>query len=203
MLGGHSTQLRTIYSIYISASIRAPYPKFHFEFDGLLALAKLQSPKMLDKPPSENNGLSAELLTSPLAGRHSPAIEPLSCVPPEALYTVFGYAEVILLVALASIAACLSPLTASIYYPAILSLLYEFSIPTNLTNLTITVYRVCQGLAPTFVGSISDAIGRRPAYIVCFIIYPTATLDSHCKVAILDSWFCAAFKVLEAVVQQH
>ncbi|KAF8862230.1 hypothetical protein BDZ45DRAFT_214340 [Acephala macrosclerotiorum] len=158
MLGGHSTQLRTIHPIYISTAIRTLHTTFHYDFNCLLTLAKLEPPKMLETPSSENSGLSAELLTVPLAERHSPAIEPLSRVPPEALYTVFGHAGVTLLVALAPMAACLGPLTANIYYPVTLDLSYEFSISTKLTNLTITVYLVFQILAPIFVGSISDAI---------------------------------------------
>lgn len=30
---------------------------------------------------------------------------------------------------------------------------------------------MCQGLAPTFTGSLADQAGRRPAYIYCFIVY--------------------------------
>jgi len=37
-------------------------------------------------------------------------------------------------------------------------------------------FKVCQGLAPTFIGSISDKNGRRPAYIICFIIYLGANI---------------------------
>lgn len=33
-----------------------------------------------------------------------------------------------------------------------------------------------QGLAPAFIGTLSDAAGRRPAYIACFIIYLCANL---------------------------
>ncbi|CZR52217.1 uncharacterized protein PAC_02094 [Phialocephala subalpina] len=104
------------------------------------------------------------------------AIEPPSRVALEAPYTIFSRMKTILLVALASMSTCLGPLAANIYYPAIIYLSYAFNVPTNFINLTITVYLVFQCLAPTFVGSISDAIGRCLAYIICFIIYLAADL---------------------------
>lgn len=37
-------------------------------------------------------------------------------------------------------------------------------------------YQIFQGLAPAFIGSFSDAEGRRPAYLICFIIYIAANI---------------------------
>ncbi|CZR59404.1 related to dityrosine transporter [Phialocephala subalpina] len=104
--------------------------------------------------------------------------------PLETPYTIFNRKEKLVLVTLCTIASLLSPLTANIYYPAILDLSHEFHVSTNLINLTITVYLVFQGLAPTFIGSISDAIGRRPAYMICFVIYFVANLG----LALQDSY---------------
>ena len=36
--------------------------------------------------------------------------------------------------------------------------------------------QICQGLAPTFVGSLSDSAGRRPVYIICFTVYIGANI---------------------------
>lgn len=36
--------------------------------------------------------------------------------------------------------------------------------------------QIFQGLAPSFIGSLSDETGRRPSYIVCFVIYICACL---------------------------
>lgn len=36
--------------------------------------------------------------------------------------------------------------------------------------------QIFQGLAPTFVGSLSDSAGRRPVYIICFTIYISANI---------------------------
>lgn len=92
------------------------------------------------------------------------------------LHSIFTKNEKALLVAFASAGAFFSPLTANIYYPAIVNLSHDLHVSTNLINLSITVYLIFQGLAPTFVGSFSDVRGRRPAYIACFIIYFGANL---------------------------
>lgn len=36
--------------------------------------------------------------------------------------------------------------------------------------------KIFQGLSPTFIGSLSDNIGRRPVYLFCFIIYTAANI---------------------------
>ncbi|KAL9089239.1 MAG: hypothetical protein Q9165_005807 [Trypethelium subeluteriae] len=41
---------------------------------------------------------------------------------------------------------------------------------------TVGQKKIFQGIAPTFVGSFSDSAGRRPAYMVCFIIYICANI---------------------------
>jgi multidrug resistance protein len=38
------------------------------------------------------------------------------------------------------------------------------------------VWACPRGLAPTFIGSISDKNGRRPAYMICFVIYRGANI---------------------------
>jgi len=38
------------------------------------------------------------------------------------------------------------------------------------------VLQIFQGLAPTFIGNLSDETGRRPSYIICFVIYIGANI---------------------------
>jgi MFS family permease len=33
-----------------------------------------------------------------------------------------------------------------------------------------------QGLAPAFIGGFSDEAGRRPSYVICFVIYIAANI---------------------------
>ncbi|GES65011.1 citrate synthase [Aspergillus terreus] len=76
-----------------------------------------------------------------------------------------------LIIFAAAIASTFSPLSANIYYPALNSIAADLHVSISQVNLTITAYMICQGLAPTLMGSFADQAGRRPAYILCFLIY--------------------------------
>jgi MFS family permease len=54
----------------------------------------------------------------------------------------------------------------------------------QLARLVLNQPQVFQALAPTFIGSISDKNGRRPAYLICFIIY----LGANIGLALQDSY---------------
>lgn len=72
--------------------------------------------------------------------------------------------------------AFFSPLTAQIYLPALTQLSKDLNVTNTQINLTITTYMIFQGITPMFIGSLADNGGRRPAYIVCFIIYVAANI---------------------------
>jgi MFS family permease len=46
----------------------------------------------------------------------------------------------------------------------------------SLATLTVTVYMVVQGLAPSFWGSFSDVLGRRVIFIGTFLVYIIANI---------------------------
>ena len=46
----------------------------------------------------------------------------------------------------------------------------------SLTTLTVTIYMIVQGLAPSFWGSFSDTIGRRGIFIGTFVVYMIANI---------------------------
>lgn len=46
----------------------------------------------------------------------------------------------------------------------------DLGLSVSLVNLTITSYLIVAGIAPAFVGDIADQGGRRPAYILMFIL---------------------------------
>lgn len=46
----------------------------------------------------------------------------------------------------------------------------------SLATLTVTVYMIVQGLAPSFWGSFSDVIGRRVIFIGTFVVYIIANI---------------------------
>lgn len=70
-----------------------------------------------------------------------------------------------------TIAAFISPTSANIYFPALNPLAKELNVSNTVINTTLTSYMIMQGIAPTFFGDLADMAGRRPAYIVAFIIY--------------------------------
>ncbi|CDM34299.1 hypothetical protein DTO013E5_2309 [Penicillium roqueforti] len=92
------------------------------------------------------------------------------------LYCVLPNGEKTFVIMAGSFAALFSPLSSSIYLPALPSLASDMNVSVSLINLTITTYLIFQGLAPSFIGSFSDNYGRRPAYIIAFAIYLGANI---------------------------
>ena len=92
------------------------------------------------------------------------------------VHTVFGKKQKVFIVLLAGIGAFFSPLTASIYFPALNAISADLQVSNELINLTMTTYMIFQGLAPTLLGDLADSAGRRPVYIICFIIYIAACI---------------------------
>jgi sugar phosphate permease len=115
------------------------------------------------------------------------AIEPPSEQPQDgtpdllAKYTVYTQWQKRLIVLAASVAALFSPLTAQIYLPALTVLASDFDVTASQINLTVTTYMVFQGVTPMFIGGLADAVGRRPAYIICFVIYLAANVGLACS----------------------
>lgn len=62
-------------------------------------------------------------------------------------------------------------------------------------TLTITVYMIVQGIAPSFWGSFSDVLGRRPIFIGTFVVY----LISNIALAVSDNYAqLMVFRALQA-----
>jgi multidrug resistance protein len=63
-----------------------------------------------------------------------------------------------------------------VHFPILNALASNFNVSHAIVNLTLTSYMICQGLAPPFFGDLADAMGRRPAYILGFLIYIGANI---------------------------
>ncbi|KAJ4479024.1 major facilitator superfamily domain-containing protein [Lentinula aciculospora] len=129
------------------------------------------------------------------------AVEAVETTPPddnvmekdtvkEPLYSTFPRSQKIFILIIGSFAGLVSPLTGSIYLPALNSIAADLGVRTSLVNLTITTYQVFQGLAPSFLASLADSRGRRPTYLLAFSIYIIANLalalqDSYVALMIL------------------
>ncbi|KIW18831.1 hypothetical protein PV08_03120 [Exophiala spinifera] len=91
-------------------------------------------------------------------------------------YSVFSVNQKRTIVMVGSLASFFSPLSSSIYFPALDTIAAALNVSTSRVDLTVTTYLIMQGIAPMFIAGFSDAAGRRPAYIICFTIYLAANL---------------------------
>ncbi|KZT30847.1 MFS general substrate transporter [Neolentinus lepideus HHB14362 ss-1] len=85
-------------------------------------------------------------------------------------FSIFTKREKWIIVGLAAFGGIFSPLTATIYFPAIPTIANAFGKSIELINITVTVYMIMQGLSPMVWGTIADRIGRRPIFVACLFI---------------------------------
>lgn len=94
--------------------------------------------------------------------------------PPK--YSIYTLWEKRFIVLAAALSAFFSPLTAQIYLPALPVLAKEFHVTQSQINLTVTTYMIFQGVTPMFIGGFADSAGRRPAFVICFVVYIAANI---------------------------
>ncbi|KAE8362424.1 putative MFS transporter [Aspergillus caelatus] len=95
---------------------------------------------------------------------------------PDVPYTILSEREKICTILIASFSGFLAPISASIYFPALNTLADNLHVSSSEINLSITVYMICQALAPSLVGNFSDQKGRRPGLLICFAVYIAANI---------------------------
>ena len=130
-------------------------------------------------PPPQSTGdiiSAAQIEQAPLAAGQGQDVEDLRREPSEPLFSVFTLPQKRYIVFMASFGGFFSPLSANIYLPALNALSTDLHVSNSIINLTLTSYMIFQGLAPTIFGDLGDMIGRRPVYILSFIIYLGANL---------------------------
>ncbi|PKY05001.1 MFS transporter [Aspergillus campestris IBT 28561] len=108
-------------------------------------------------------------------------------------YSIHGSTAKHLIVLAVSIAGCFSPLATTMYLPAFHALAKDLHQPIVLINLSMTTYLIFQGISPALLGPLTDRSGRRPMYIMCFIIY----IASNIGLALQNHY--AAFLTLRAM----
>lgn len=109
------------------------------------------------------------------------------------LYSVFSKPKKRFIVFMAATAGFFSPLSANIYLPALNPIAADLGVSSSSITLTLTTYMIFQGLAPTVMGDLADMSGRRPTYLLGFIVYIGACIG----IALQDSF--AALLVLRCV----
>ncbi|KAK3935807.1 major facilitator superfamily domain-containing protein [Diplogelasinospora grovesii] len=105
-----------------------------------------------------------------------PDAEQVRPPPPPVPYTVWSARDRRLLVFLLGYLALASSLTANIYFPLVDLLAGRYGVSAQAINLTITLFFIFQGIAPSFWSPVSDAFGRRPVYLATFTVYTLASL---------------------------
>lgn len=91
-------------------------------------------------------------------------------------YSSFTSRQKAIIVLVATLGGCFSPFTTNIYFPAIDTISHALHVSISDVNLTITTYMIMQGVAPSFTSAIADDYGRRPAYVIGFVVYMCANL---------------------------
>ncbi|KAK0719348.1 major facilitator superfamily transporter [Lasiosphaeris hirsuta] len=131
--------------------------------------------------PTSPGAYTAEALASDEPPSEAPVSSPGQPeVPP--IFSIYTSWEKRLIVLAASLSAFFSPLTAQIYLPALTVLADDFGVSDAQINLTVTTYMIFQGITPMFIGGFADAAGRRPAYVICFVVYIAANIGlALCK----------------------
>lgn len=96
-------------------------------------------------------------------------------------YTLLTYRQKWFMVALLTSAGFWSSLGSPIYYPALKELEAEFDVNEELINITVVVYLLFQGIAPTISGGLADVYGRRPIILLGMLIYVIASIGLACS----------------------
>ena len=91
-------------------------------------------------------------------------------------HSVFSPSTKKLIVMMTLLGSIFSPLSGTIYLPAIPTLAHTLHEPIARINLTVTSYMILQGVAPMFFGDLADSAGRRPVYVLSFAIYVCANI---------------------------
>jgi MFS family permease len=148
-----------------------------------MALISSSSPPTADTRELEENihDSESDLQDEPIRGSYSQdeardlenTLSRVSSGPP---YTVFSPSMKRWIVAMNCVAAFMSPITANIYFPAIPTLSRDLGVGVDQINLTLTTYMILQALSPTIFGDFGDIAGRRPAFIIAFLIYLGANI---------------------------
>ncbi|KAH9909405.1 MFS general substrate transporter [Xylariomycetidae sp. FL2044] len=103
-------------------------------------------------------------------------LAPIQPSPPAPVYTAFTKFQRRSLTYLLGYLGLISSLSATIYFPLIPLLADQYHTSVQAVNLSITLYIVFQGLAPSFWSPLSDSLGRRPVFLATFAVFTVASI---------------------------
>ncbi|KAI7847545.1 major facilitator superfamily domain-containing protein [Circinella umbellata] len=97
---------------------------------------------------------------SKLIKNQSPTVDPRS----------WPFRKKIFVILIVAFAGFTSPLASSIYYPAILPMQEYFKTTDTLMNASLAIYIYCLAVFPLIWATFSDIFGRRPIYLISFLV---------------------------------
>ncbi|CUS23977.1 LAQU0S13e00540g1_1 [Lachancea quebecensis] len=96
-------------------------------------------------------------------------------------YSRFGTGEKLVLVAICAASGIFSTIAGPIYFPALTTIENQFHISTELVNVSVVLYFLFQGIAPTLMGGLADSFGRRPIVLWSIALYMAACIGLACS----------------------
>ncbi|KAI1753974.1 major facilitator superfamily domain-containing protein [Xylaria castorea] len=149
---------------------------------GERASSLIQTTELLAERQSETSNDTIAVNTDTIGPeKESSQLNPV-VIPPA--HTVYTSREKQLIVISAAFSGLFASWTAQIYLPALNNAAQDLHTSTKKINLTVTSYMIFQGVTPIFIGGYADAMGRRPVYIICFILY----IATDIALALTDSY---------------
>lgn len=122
--------------------------------------------------------MSDQKIVQEMKSKSLPAelLQPLQTVEDQPPYSIYTSHQKAFIVFMSAVGGFTSPLSANTYLPALPIMADFLNVSGTLINLTVTAFLIFQGLAPSFYGDLADIAGRRPAYLVSFVVYIAANI---------------------------
>ncbi|KAK2044960.1 major facilitator superfamily transporter [Colletotrichum somersetense] len=83
-----------------------------------------------------------------------------------------------------ALAAAVSPMGSSIFYPALPEMAKEFGVSPTVTNLSVAFYMLAMAIFPLWWSSFSETLGRRTIYLLSFTLFVVFSILSAVSVNI-------------------
>ncbi|OHE95327.1 major facilitator superfamily transporter [Colletotrichum orchidophilum] len=83
-----------------------------------------------------------------------------------------------------ALAAAVSPMGSSIFYPALTEMSKEFGVTPTITNLSVAFYMLAMAIFPLWWSSFSETLGRRNIYLLSFTLFVIFSILSAVSVNI-------------------
>ncbi|KAG0649893.1 Itaconate transport [Hyphodiscus hymeniophilus] len=110
------------------------------------------------------------------ASEEPPSERPIERVISTEEYSVLSVTQKKVVILTVSLASLFSPMATSIYYPSLTTIAKDLHVTDSQVSITVTLFLVIQGIAPACFAEIADKSGRRPVYIMCYIIFNAANI---------------------------